>query len=174
MGATPMPLTNNVLKLCQQQMPEVSFRSGRSFYWSPRTNTVFFDPSLLDTPNGRMALLHETSHAELNHKHYVFDSELVQLEATAWDRAIQKAKDWSLEIDSAHIEECLDTYREWLYARSTCPTCGVNAPQTAPSQYKCLNCSTNWSVSPSRFCRPYRMRLRNQKIPSSQDQTVFE
>lgn len=169
---TPMPSKSLVAK-CAEAMPGLTFTAGRSFYWSPQTNTVFFNPLTIDTPNGQMALLHEIAHAQLNHKHYASDAQLLQFEVAAWDQAIFQGKQWSIYIDRAHIEDCLDTYRDWLYARSTCPSCKVNALQVAPSRYRCPNCPTVWSVSPSRFCRPYRMQLRHKKTLPDHSRAVF-
>lgn len=168
-----MPKPASLLDTCRQNMPDLAFTPGGSFYWSPLTKTIFFDPVAISTANGRMALLHEVGHAVLEHMHYTFDAELLEFEVAAWHQARLQAKQWSVEIDLEHIEDCLDTYRDWLYARSTCPVCKVNAPQVSRSRYKCINCSTSWSVSPSRFCRPYRMQSRSQKTPSDQSRTVF-
>jgi hypothetical protein len=162
-----------ILEMCRLALPHCTFAPSTSFYWSPRNKTIHIDLSALNKAEGQMALLHEVGHAILNHSTYTFDAELVSLEAAAWYKATEKAKDWSIAIDAEHIEDCLDTYRDWLYARSTCPTCSVNAPQPTRSQYKCINCGTTWSVSPSRFCRPYRMQSRAKKIPSQQSETVF-
>ena len=168
-----MPSNIELLNKCKQVLPGFVFASAKSFYWSPRTKTVYINQNTLQTPEGQMALLHEVSHALLGHNHYQFDFELVALEAAAWQLASQKATEWSVPVDTDHIEDCLDTYRDWLYARSTCPTCSMNAPQISKSEYKCINCSTKWSVSPSRFCRSYRMQSRPQKIPPQRAETVF-
>ncbi len=162
-----------LLQLCAAELPSVVFAESTSFYWSPRTRTVYYDPAQLNTMHGQMALLHEAGHAILDHKHYSLDIELLGFEVSAWKAAIEQAIEWSIPVDAEHVEDCLDTYRDWLYARSTCPTCKANAPQITRAEYKCINCSTTWSVSPSRFCRPYRMQSRHQKTPSGQNQTVF-
>lgn len=164
-----------LLALCQTTLSDCEFRATDSFYWSPQNRTVCFDVASLDTSTGQMALLHEVGHALLGHTHYSSDADLLALEVTAWQQAARQASAWSMDtIDEDHIQDCLDTYRDWLYARSSCPTCMVNSLQIAPLQYQCLNCLTTWTVSPSRFCRPYRMQSRGKKIPSSKDQTVFQ
>ncbi len=169
-----MPKTNDLLMLCRAMLPGYTFQTADSFYWSPHKKVINYSKSLLGTVTGNMALFHEMGHATLNHTRYTTDADLLFLEAAAWQEAMAIARTLSAKVDKKHIEDCLDTYRDWLYTRSTCPACGVNSLQVSHSQYKCINCATVWTVSPSRFCRPYRMRARNKKIPSNQtDQMVF-
>jgi hypothetical protein len=73
-----------------------------------------------------------------------------------WEKAKQLAESLNYTIDPDHIQDCLDTYRDWLYQRSTCPTCTNCSLQTNSRTYACFNCGTNWNVSSSRMCRPYR------------------
>lgn len=102
------------------------------------------------------ALLHEVSHALLGHQTYHTDVELLQLEVAAWARAEQLAADFDIHIEADHIQDCLDTYRDWLHGRSICPTCTTRSLQQSDHHYRCHNCHTSWRVSASRFCRPYR------------------
>lgn len=163
-----------LLALCKKKLPDCTFQAAESFYWSPHDKTVYFNEALLGKAAGQTALLHEASHAALRHTHYGSDAELLSLEVMAWQEAIEQAVRWSIDIDTEHVQDCLDTYRDWLYARSSCPACMVSSLQVSPLRYKCLNCLSVWSVSPSRFCRPYRMQSRGKKIPSSKSQTVFQ
>jgi hypothetical protein len=78
------------------------------------------------------------------------------MERDAWDKAIQIGKDFGLDIPTEHIEYCLDTYRDWLYARSLCPICHQCGLQSSKTAYTCVFCSTSWSVSKSRLCRVTR------------------
>lgn len=175
MAATPTLQSTKLLALCQEVLPTCVFQAADSFYWSPRGMTIYFDPASLSNSTGQLALLHEVSHALLNHSNYHSDVELLFLEASAWQEAIRRASQWSMDIvDTNHIEDCLDTYRDWLYARSSCPTCMVGSLQVSAQRYTCPNCLTTWTVSPSRFCRPYRMQSRGRKIPPSNRQTVFQ
>ncbi len=163
----------NLIHSCQQQLKRIGFNDSGSFYWSPQTKTVHYNSAALDTEAGCWALLHEAGHARLNHTTYLNDMGLLSLEVAAWQAAEELANGFGLGIDADHIQECLNTYRDWLYARSTCPTCEVNSLQVAETEYVCLNCSTQWFVSQSRFCRPYRMQLRDKKTPPESLQTVF-
>ena len=136
--------------------PEVNFVAGKTFYWSPVNRQVVYRPQA----KGQVAcysLLHELAHARLNHQRYQLDFELVELEVAAWEEAKQLASRYDLEIDEDHLQNCLDTYRDWLYRRSICPACTTKALQQDDAPlYRCFNCHTSWRVTPSRFCRPYR------------------
>ena len=51
------------------------------------------------------------------------------------------------------IEEHLDTYRDWLHARSSCPDCTATGYQTDASTYACPACSHTWRVNEARICQ---------------------
>lgn len=137
--------------------PHIKFIPSDSFYWSPETNEVFYDDTKYDQQSSIWSLLHETSHALLGHTTYKADLELLHLEVAAWNHALMLAKDYDVAIDDDYVQDCLDTYRDWLYRRSLCPGCGAQCLQMdATNFYRCFNCHTHWHVSPSRFCRPYR------------------
>lgn len=154
---TPRNNTNAFIDKLKTIGLDITFKSDASFYWSPRTRTIHYNHNALTHKEGLWSLLHETAHASLNHKHYHSDLELLQMEAEAWERAQTLAQSFGLCIDDSHIQDCLDTYRDWLHQRSTCPRCGVVCFQTSASEYTCHNCVHTWSVSTSRFCRPYRL-----------------
>ncbi len=166
-------MTSNLLKSYRYFLKNVEFAPGKSFYWSPKDRVIHYDEAALDTEVGQWALLHEIAHAKLNHADYTSDFQLLTLEVAAWQKAEKLAKSHDIQINEDHIQDCLDTYREWLYARSTCPTCRLNSLQTDQKTYSCPNCRSQWSVSRSRFCRPYRMKSKHTKTPSG-IQTVFE
>ncbi|MEO8863070.1 MAG: hypothetical protein ABI354_01975 [Candidatus Saccharimonadales bacterium] len=163
MDVMPMPsntLTpNEFLVSCKKLFGSIKFVKAQSFYWSPRTKSVHYDLSKLRSQEGKWALLHETAHAELGHSSYPNDFGLLLHEVAAWAKAHEIAKTLGITIDTDHVEDCLDTYREWLYARSTCPTCSLNGLQISQDTYSCINCLGNWRVSKSRFCRPYRLKI---------------
>lgn len=175
MVATNSPnntMKNAIISKLTELLPSVAFVEARSFYWSPKTKTVYIDSAALSTKTGKWALLHEFAHAQLGHETYANDAGLLTLEVNAWQLAEKLGLQLNCKIDPDHIQDCLDTYRDWLYARSTCPTCALNSLQIDETVYQCLNCSTRWSVSPSRFCRPYRMKDKHKKTPSELSQTV--
>lgn len=149
-----------LLSQLQSILPDLSFVPGNKFHWSPRYKTVNYKQDKLDTPEGMWALLHEAGHGQLAHRNFRSDFELLQLEIAAWQQAKQLAAKFEIVINQDHIEDCLDTYRDWLHRRSTCPTCYSHALQRETGEYHCHNCNTDWHVSSQRFCRPYR-RLSN-------------
>lgn len=139
--------------------PDIGFAQSDSFFWSPRTQTVHYNPIVEDSDRGAWMLIHEISHAKLAHTTYRDDFELLQLEVAAWDEARRISKELNIVIDEDHIQDCIDTYRDWLHKRSTCPTCRTVSLQQSDLTYQCHNCHNSWTVSNSRFCRPYRKKI---------------
>lgn len=155
---------DKLLACLEQDLPELQFTAGTSFCWSPATRQVIYNKSFLGSllrdskgSAGVFSLLHETGHALLGHTRYRLDFELLELEVAAWQRAKLLAEDYGIAIDVDHIEDCLDSYRDWLYGRSICPSCTTKALQLDDQpEYRCYNCHASWKVTASRFCRPYR------------------
>ncbi len=141
--------------LCAQ-FPQVTFQASDSFYWSPRKQLVHYSEKALEDVMGLWSLLHEVGHATLGHQSFSSDFELLEFEVAAWAKARILAQTYGLSISEDHIQDCLDTYRDWLYQRSTCPTCTSCGLQSDAKTYHCLNCDCTWQVSASRLCRPYR------------------
>jgi hypothetical protein len=146
----------DLLRNLKIQYPELRFTVGQQFCWSPETLEIYY----IQNGNGAHAtwsLLHETGHALLEHSTYKSDFELLSLEVCAWEKAQQLAQSTQIQIDEDHIQDCLDTYRDWLYKRSICPKCLTKClQQDRQNYYRCFNCHTVWRVSASRFCRAYR------------------
>jgi hypothetical protein len=161
MDATTMPKKNiNIIQHAIFELsatyPGLKFVQAKSFYWSPETSEIFYCAEN-DGLKSLWSLLHETGHALLKHKNYKADYELLSLELAAWEKAKELATDMKIKISQDHIEDCMDTYRDWLYKRSICPACETKCLQQDDRQYyRCFNCHTNWRVSTSRFCRAYR------------------
>lgn len=133
------------------------FTQNKAFMWSPAKMTIIHPPllSLSDT----WSLLHEISHAELNHHDYKLDVELVGLEAAAWEYArATLAPRYTLVIDDDFIQNHLDTYRQWLHKRSSCPQCGQNGLQTQ-NTYRCINCRCSWRANGARMCALKRTKV---------------
>ena len=145
-----------LLESLQLALPEQQFTAGKKFYWSPESGEVFYN---VDGAGERdaWALLHETGHALLEHESYKTDIELLKMEIAAWEKAHELGTQFGIKIDENHVQDCLDTYRDWLHARALCPSCTTRCLQhTSGHEYRCHNCHTSWKVTPSRFCRPYR------------------
>ncbi len=105
-------------------------------------------------------VLHELAHAQLGHRNYHSDFELIKLESLAWELAAEIGRKYKVEIDDEHIQNCLDTYRDWLHARSLCPSCGMHVLQKDPHHYRCFNCGAQWRVTSGHFVRPYRLSVK--------------
>jgi len=159
----------------QNRLPRVLFEAGDAFYWSPQHSKVVYNQSLPQDSQPSWSLLHEAAHAMLDHQSYAYDLELVLLEVEAWNKAKQLGEELGITIQDDHVQDCLDTYRDWLHQRSTCPRCGTVSLQMASSQYQCHNCLAEWSVSASRFCRPYRLSGKQiKKSPKAIPQATFQ
>lgn len=152
-----VPLVANL----KNQYPAINFIAGRRFYWSPEKKEVFYIKNS-ESSTAVLSLLHETSHALLDHSSYRADFELLRLELAAWEKARILAVKLSIIVDEEYIQDCLDTYRDWLYKRSICPHCRTKCLQQSDYiHYRCFNCHTIWKVTPSRFCRSYRTTKNN-------------
>lgn len=147
--------------------PGLKFKAGSAFCWSPVEGKIIYKDKADDI--GAWSLLHEVAHALLEHQTYQSDLELLMMEVSAWHKAQKLAPDYGFYIDENHVQDCLDTYRDWLDQRSTCPLCGNTGLQHSAREYSCFNCSTKWQVSASRFCRPYRQLKRGGNQQSRTD-----
>ena len=103
-------------------------------------NTVFYPANEYSD----LLVLHELAHAILGHVDYASDVELISLETAAWTRAKTLATKYRVSWDKNYAEAHLDTYRNWLAARSTCPRCTTTGYQTPDGLYHCSHCLSNW------------------------------
>lgn len=150
--------TNSLIKRLGADYPDISFQRSDDFMWSPSSRTVYFIPE--ETELASWSILHETSHARLNHTGYDSDVELLQKEVEAWQYAADTlAPRYGIIIDPPHIQTQLDTYRDWLHQRSLCPTCQHAGIQTKMNRYSCINCSGSWRVNDARRCALKRYSL---------------
>jgi hypothetical protein len=147
------------IKKVSHDYPDLIFKQGKQEHWSPRSKTVTYN---LDQPLQELhyGVLHELAHAILGHSNYSNDFELLKMEADAWDMASHIGHRYGVEVSANHIQNCLDTYRDWLHRRSTCPNCEMHVLQKDSSSYYCFNCQTSWKVSSSRFVRSYRLKTK--------------
>ncbi|HMQ96212.1 MAG TPA: hypothetical protein PKD19_03245 [Candidatus Saccharibacteria bacterium] len=97
-------------------------------------------------------MLHELGHGLLNHQSYSRDIELLGYERDAWEEAKKIATNYTVELQQNDIEKHLDSYRDWLHSRSTCPACESSGLQTAKYRYTCLACKHIWRVNEARTC----------------------
>ena len=145
----------------QKNYPSLTFKAGRQEHWSPKTNTITYN-SQQSYKMLCYGLLHELAHALLAHSNYASDFELLKLESDAWSLADKIGQKYGVKIDPDHIQNCLDTYRDWLHRRSACPKCNTHVLQRDAEFYRCYNCQTVWKVSSGRFVRPYRKMLKTR------------
>ena len=143
----------------RNQFKQFVFEEHEIFHWSPRNNTVYYDPRELDSESGIFQLLHEVSHAVCSHANYTSGIQLVKIEAEAWQKAKELATSYGLKIPEKQIERCLDSYRDWLHLRSTCPKCQTIALETEANRYRCFNCLQEWKVPVNQRSRRYRLKL---------------
>jgi len=140
--------------------PSFAFKEGPDFLWSPKDRAITYDPQ----SNDAASLLHEVAHAILNHSNYTKDIELLSMESSAWVYAQTKlAKIYDVVIDEIQIEDSLDSYRDWLHDRSTCPHCSATGLQTRKRWYSCVACGTTWRTNEARTCSLRRHILDQPK-----------
>lgn len=150
-----MRLTTSILNQLSAEHPNLVIKKADDFAWNPDKNSVFFDES---HPNSMELLLHELAHGILNHKGYIKDIELLTMEAKAWDQASEIANKFGLTLDNDVVQDHMDTYRDWMHARSTCPKCNANGLQR-DSHYECLACRHSWRSNEARICGLKRYSL---------------
>ena len=149
--------TRSLLPKLKKAYPQLVFTPGERFAWSPDIHTIFYNES---DPKNTSLLLHELAHGLLEHHDYSKDVELVAMEAAAWDKAVEIATSYAIDITDEIVQDNLDTYREWLHARSTCPVCEATGYQSRKSEYTCVACGHIWRVNEARICALRRYSVK--------------
>lgn len=148
MGVISMVATGLIKKISTDH-PAIHLRPEGNFLWLPRESAIAYDPK-----GDAVYLLHELGHALLGHDSYTRDIELLSIERDAWTYAAQHLSDtYAVPITPETIEDALDSYREWLHARSTCPSCHLTGVQSASQAYRCVSCGTTWRVNEAKGCQ---------------------
>ena len=128
-------------KICSTKYPEFHFKIGPRFsYKSPRTVTL----GPLE-PHYSLLVLHELGHALCGHQKFSTHVERLKIEREAWDKARELALEFNIKFNDEFAESQLDTYRDWLHAKSKCKKCGLTRYQTSDGHYHCPHCD-NLSV----------------------------
>lgn len=151
----PLPILSKI----KQDFPEIHFVSGDVFAWSPESMTITYIPG--SSTDGTAHLLHELAHALLKHSDYQRDINLIDMERSAWEYAVQKlAPRYNVDIAMTDdiVQNSLDSYREWLHARSSCPNCQAVGIENHKHQYRCLQCQSSWRVNEARNCELRRYK----------------
>ena len=145
-----MPSIPLLTKSISKKYPDISLVTGDDFHWSFDDNTITYQAN---DPQAAAHILHELAHALLHHQSYSRDIELIGMERDAWSYAsTQLAGSFDVNIDDETVQSALDSYRDWLHARSTCPNCSASGIETSKSHYHCLACEHNWRVNEARIC----------------------
>ena len=153
----------NLVQTLLHSYPQFAFRQDSHFFrWSPKEQTIYYASQ--ETSEDAWSLLHELGHALLQHSSYEQDMELLEKEVAAWQKALILGEEFAVTIDPDHIQNCLDTYRDWLHKRSQCPQCTSQGLQKPSGEYFCINCGHTWLVSKERLCRPYRRQSNKKEI----------
>lgn len=158
MAATisPIQTKHKLVATLKLLYPEIEFTEGNSFSYTYGGNTITYPINNSNTDRFSYSLLHEIGHAIELHNNFKNDLELLKIERSAWENAIIIGQKIDILISKEHIEKCMDTYRDWLYARSLCPYCHQCGLQSSTTEYTCLFCRNRWRVSKSRLCRVTR------------------
>ena len=155
-----MPSTSPLLDQLTRDFPDITFHPGEQFEWKPEAQSVTYN---LTDPSFNARLLHEVGHSQLKHSSYSRDIDLVAMERDAWQEArVTLAPRYDIAISSEEIDIDMDTYRDWLHERSTCPYCESNGIQTGSKEYTCVTCRKKWQVNEARTCS-----LRRYKLPEN-------
>lgn len=147
---------SSLIHKLKTEFPDIAFIPADDFSWSPAVSTVFYTTHQAHAPQ---LLLHELSHALLDHHEYTRDIQLVAMETAAWEKAREQAERYSIRLSEDVVQDHLDTYRDWLHKRSTCPNCTANGYQTKQREYACLACGRQWKVNEARLCALRRYSL---------------
>lgn len=137
---------------------ELKFHDGEIFSWNHATNTICYDSTQENAP---VYLLHEFCHLLLKHKNYEREIELIAMERDAWEKTVEIAERYNIIVPKDTIEDAMNSYRDWLHARSVCPKCQATGLQFEKLAYRCLACQNEWFVNEAKTCA----LRRYNKIP---------
>ncbi len=135
------------ISILEQDFPDISFRQGSDFHFHPPTTVFYPDPTPTEyTKNElKLLLLHEIGHANLHHKNYKSAVDLLQMEAAAWEEAKNNSKKYHIPWNEDFKDDRLDSYRDLLHKKSSCPRCRLNGYYSTRDQlYHCPNCNHSW------------------------------
>lgn len=124
------------LNQLKRDFPEYKFIDGKKFTFRPPKTIILGPPE----PFSELLALHEISHAILKHRAFRMDVERLKMESRAWDKARELATRYGIEVNEDLIQDELDTYRDWLHAKSKCKRCGLTCYQTPDGAYHCPRC----------------------------------
>ncbi len=129
-------MNETFLRRIQDDFPEFRFAHGKKFAFRP-PKTIIVGPL---EPFSELLVLHELSHAILKHRDFRMDIERLRMENEAWEKTRELASNYAVQINEDLIQGDLDTYRDWLHAKSKCRKCGLTCYQTPDGVYHCPRC----------------------------------
>lgn len=136
-GVIPCPSVDALLlDRLKADYPEFRFVRGRKFAFRPPRTIVIGS----EEPHAELLLLHEVSHAVLEHRDFKVDVGRLKMEVEAWEKARELAGVYGVEYDDGLVQAELDTYRDWLHQKSRCPKCGLTRFETPDGVYHCPRC----------------------------------
>ena len=157
MDATTMQSITSIISQLKNKLPDISFKPADDFFWNPSDKVINYDP---ENDSEIELLFHEIGHALLGHKSFDSDVQLIAMERDAGDKARSLADEFGITITDDFIQSNLDSYRDWLHKRSTCPNCTAVGMQIKKSGYSCPACNHDWSVNSAITCA---LRRYNKK-----------
>lgn len=159
MAVTTTQKINSVYRQIAQDFPSIQFVNGSDFFWSSDIHSITHPA--IDSLEDLYHLLHEIGHARLGHSHYPSDADLVNMEYSAWEYAVNTLSplyNLGLNIEDEVVTSALDSYRQWLHNRSVCPNCQAIGVQESTDNYLCLVCRQKWRVNEARSCQLRRYK----------------
>lgn len=149
MGVITMVKITSLQKKLEHKLPDVTFRVGDAFAWDHTSSSILYSPA---HPSATAFLLHEAGHASLGHSYYDSSIHLLAMERAAWEKAKEIGEELGIAINDSTVENALDSYRDWLHARTACPTCNATGIENGKNHYVCLACSSTWTSNEARTC----------------------
>lgn len=135
---------------------EYNCRPGERFAYSSSRKEITYDPDIIETPLGKLSLLHEIAHLKLGHFSYTYDLELFRMEIEAWEETKRLAELYNVQVNDTYIKKCIESYDNWLSKRATCPRCKEFSLQKTETLFLCVSCDSKWRVNPNKDKRIMR------------------
>lgn len=127
---------SSLLACLKADFPDFTFKPGSKFAWRP-PKTIVLGPQ---EPHFNLLMLHELGHATLGHTAFKTHVERLKMEVAAWQQAKIFSKTYNIPYNEDFVESQLDTYRDWLHAKSLCPNCKLTRYQLPSGEYICPLC----------------------------------
>ncbi|MBR3204074.1 hypothetical protein IKF81_00095 [Candidatus Saccharibacteria bacterium] len=136
------PENQAFLSKIQKEYPFFSIKPGKKFLFRPQKTILYEEKNT----NFQLLLLHELSHALLNHFTYKTSIERLQIERDAWEKTKILCEKYSIPFDENFIQDELDTYRNWLHQKTICKKCGLTCIETDNHSLFCPKCQKHFQI----------------------------